>query len=42
MVAAPKHCGDNAGMIAFAAWADIGLPVDSAAVPAASLTVDQA
>jgi N6-L-threonylcarbamoyladenine synthase len=41
MVAAPKHCGDNAGMIAFAAWADIGLPVDSAAVPAASLTVDQ-
>ena len=40
MVAAPKHCGDNAGMIAFAAWADIGLPVGSAAVPAASLTVD--
>ena len=41
MVAAPKHCGDNAGMIAFAAWADIGLPVGPAAVPAASLTVDQ-
>ena len=41
MVAAPKHCGDNAGMIAFAAWADIGLPVGLAAVPAASLTVDQ-
>jgi N6-L-threonylcarbamoyladenine synthase len=41
MVAEPKHCGDNAGMIAFAAWADIGLPVDAAAVPAASLTVDQ-
>jgi hypothetical protein len=28
-------------MIAFAAWADVGLPVGSAAVPAASLTVDQ-
>jgi hypothetical protein len=28
-------------MIAFAAWADIGLPIDAAAVPAASLTVDQ-
>ena len=41
MVAEPKHCGDNAGMIAFAAWADVGLPVDAAAVPAASLTVDQ-
>jgi len=41
MVAEPKHCGDNAGMIAFAAWADTGLPVDAAAVPAASLTVDQ-
>jgi N6-L-threonylcarbamoyladenine synthase len=40
MVAEPKHCGDNAGMIAFAAWADVGLPVDAAAVPAASLTVD--
>jgi N6-L-threonylcarbamoyladenine synthase len=41
MVAEPKHCGDNAGMIAFAAWADVGLPVGVAAVPAASLTVDQ-
>ena len=41
MVAEPKHCGDNAGMIAFAAWADHGLPLDAAAVPAASLTVDQ-
>ena len=41
MVAEPKHCGDNAGMIAFAAWADVGLPVDAATVPAASLTVDQ-
>ena len=42
LIAEPKHCGDNAGMIAFAAWADIGLPVGPAAVPAASLTVDQA
>ena len=42
MAAEPKHCGDNAGMIAFAAWADAGLPVGAAAVPAASLTVDQA
>ena len=41
MVAEPKHCGDNAGMIAFAAWADVGLPIGAAAVPAASLTVDQ-
>jgi len=41
LVAEPKHCGDNAGMIAFAAWADSGLPVGAAAVPAASLTVDQ-
>ncbi len=41
MVAEAKHCGDNAGMIAFAAWADVGLPVGAAAVPAASLTVDQ-
>jgi N6-L-threonylcarbamoyladenine synthase len=41
MVAESKHCGDNAGMIAFAAWADIGLPIDAASVPAASLTVDQ-
>ncbi len=41
LVAEPKHCGDNAGMIAFSAWADIGLPVGTAAVPAASLTVDQ-
>jgi N6-L-threonylcarbamoyladenine synthase len=41
MVAEPKHCGDNAGMIAFATWADVGLPVGDAVVPAASLTVDQ-
>ena len=41
MAAAPKHCGDNAGMIAFAAWADVGLPAGDMATPAASLTVDQ-
>ena len=29
-------------MIAFAAWADVGLLVGAAVVPAASLTVDQA
>jgi len=40
LVAEPKQCGDNAGMTAFTAWADIGLPVGPAAVPAASLTVD--
>lgn len=41
LIAEPKHCGDNAGMIAFAAWADRDLPTGPAAVPAASLTVDQ-
>jgi N6-L-threonylcarbamoyladenine synthase len=41
MVAEPKHCGDNAGMIAFAAWADVGLPVGPSVVPGASLTVEQ-
>jgi len=40
LVAEPGHCGDNAGMIAFAAWADTGLPVDEAVKPTASLTVD--
>ena len=41
LIAEPKHCGDNAGMIAFAAWAEAGLPTGAAAVPAASLTIDQ-
>ena len=41
LIAAPKHCGDNAGMIAFAAWAEEGLPTGAAAAPAASLTIDQ-
>ena len=42
LVAEPKHCGDNAGMIAFAAWADRGLPTEDAVRPAPSLTVEEA
>jgi tRNA A37 threonylcarbamoyltransferase TsaD len=41
LLADPKHCGDNAGMIAFAAWADRGLPMGTAAAPAPSLTVEE-
>lgn len=39
-LAEPKHCGDNAAMIAFAAWSEPDRPTDVA--PAPSLTVDQA
>jgi N6-L-threonylcarbamoyladenine synthase len=39
-LAEPKHCGDNAAMIAFAAWSEPDQPSDVA--PAPSLTVDQA
>ncbi|MFM7241602.1 MAG: tRNA (adenosine(37)-N6)-threonylcarbamoyltransferase complex transferase subunit TsaD, partial [Opitutia bacterium] len=39
-LAEPKHCGDNAAMIAFAAWGEPDRPSDAA--PAPSLTVDQA
>jgi len=39
-LAEPKHCGDNAAMIAFAAWSEPDRPSDVA--PAPSLTVDQA
>jgi len=39
-LAEPKHCGDNAAMIAFAAWSEPDRPADVA--PAPSLTVDQA
>jgi tRNA A37 threonylcarbamoyltransferase TsaD len=39
-LAEPKHCGDNAAMIAFAAWSEPDQPTDVA--PAPSLTVDQA
>ena len=41
LIAEPKHCGDNAGMIAFAAWADRDLPTGTAAAPAPSLTVEE-
>jgi len=41
LLAEPKHCGDNAGMIAFAAWADRDLPTGTAATPAPSLTVEE-
>jgi N6-L-threonylcarbamoyladenine synthase len=41
LAAEPKHCGDNAGMIAFAAWADVGMPAGEAVAPDASLTVDR-
>ena len=41
LAAEPKHCGDNAGMIAFAAWADRGLPTGGAATPAPALTVEE-
>jgi N6-L-threonylcarbamoyladenine synthase len=41
LIAEPKHCGDNAGMIAFAAWADRGLPTGTAAAPAPALTVEE-
>lgn len=36
LAAQPKHTGDNAGMIAFAAWAD---PTVQAAMPAAGLEI---
>ena len=39
-LAEPRHCGDNAAMIAFAAWSEPDRPADVA--PAPSLTVDQA
>ncbi|MCX6921385.1 MAG: tRNA (adenosine(37)-N6)-threonylcarbamoyltransferase complex transferase subunit TsaD [Verrucomicrobia bacterium] len=40
LIAEPKHCGDNASMIAFAAWTELGLPEDDAAAPAPQLTVE--
>ncbi|MEY4272051.1 MAG: tRNA ((37)-N6)-threonylcarbamoyltransferase complex transferase subunit TsaD [Verrucomicrobiota bacterium] len=39
-LAEPKHCGDNAAMIAFAAWSEPATAADAA--PAPSLTIDQA
>ena len=39
-LAEPRHCGDNAAMIAFAAWSEPTRAADAA--PAPSLTIDQA
>jgi len=39
LAAEPRHCGDNAAMIAFAAWADVGLPEAEAVTPEAQLAV---
>ena len=41
LIAEPKHCGDNAGMIAFAAWSDCNLPTGQLVQPAPQLTVEQ-
>ncbi|MFM7210207.1 MAG: tRNA (adenosine(37)-N6)-threonylcarbamoyltransferase complex transferase subunit TsaD, partial [Verrucomicrobiota bacterium] len=41
LAAAPSHCGDNAAMVAFAAWADAGLPNDASVTPEAQLAVDR-
>ncbi len=42
LAAESRHCGDNAAMIAFAAWADAGLPTDASVIPEAQLPVDRA
>ncbi len=41
LTAEARHCGDNAGMVAFAAWADSGLPEGVAVVPEAQLPVER-
>jgi N6-L-threonylcarbamoyladenine synthase len=42
LIAEPKHCGDNAGMIAFAAWTETGaLPLGDEARPEPQLTIDR-
>ena len=41
LIAEPRHCGDNAGMVAFAALADTGLPEGDALAADPSLTVDR-
>jgi N6-L-threonylcarbamoyladenine synthase len=41
LIADPAHCGDNAGMVAFAAWCESGLPTGLQISPAPALTVDQ-
>jgi N6-L-threonylcarbamoyladenine synthase len=40
LIAEPRHCGDNAGMVAFAALADSDLPEGSAIAAAPSLGVE--
>ena len=40
LIAEPRHCGDNAGMVAFAALADCGLPEDGAIQAEASVGVE--
>jgi N6-L-threonylcarbamoyladenine synthase len=40
LIAQPKHCGDNAGMIAFAAIADAGLPEGARVTADPSLIVE--
>lgn len=40
LIAEPRHCGDNAGMVAFAALADRGLPEDAAVGAEPSLGVE--
>lgn len=42
LIAEPRHCGDNAGMVAFAALADASLPQGAEVVADPSLTVDRA
>ena len=42
LIAEPKHCGDNAGMVAFAALADAGLPTGAEVKADPALTVDRA
>ncbi len=40
LTAEAAHCGDNAGMIAFAAWCETSLPTDDAVTPAPALLID--
>jgi N6-L-threonylcarbamoyladenine synthase len=40
LITKPQHCGDNAGMIAFAAWVENHLPPQQNITPAPQLTID--
>ena len=42
LIAEPKYCGDNAGMIAFAAWADPHVAQTGTVEPAPQLSIDLA